>query len=250
MNIKKCTIVLVIFLLISPSYAIFGIGGHLTTSTTTIDANTSSVGAASNNLSLIRGEGKAGFSGGLNIWLDFLPFIDLEYTLDIQSISYKASTDIAGNVSPISLENVDLPVPLFAFEDPIYVQVNHDFSILYPFLSFPPVINVIKFYVGAGLSVVNNIPIISANELEGVLADGSGVIDVTDGSTGVAGAFADNANFELNNHIGFHVVAGAKIKPPIIPISIFGNVKYRSISRLSEDINQGFSFEYGVAFAI
>jgi hypothetical protein len=135
------------------SHAIFGIGGHWA------PALGLEVKGAKGNIAQISGSDSisidqasvSGLNGlGLKVWIDVLPFIDLEATSNIQYGLYDVS--IIGPVTQKTDIKFDLGVPMV--DKPGFARIMSDVTVLYPFLKLPPVVSLVKLYAGAGLTHV------------------------------------------------------------------------------------------------
>ena len=163
-------------LLASQSFAIIGIGAHYTpnfgTKMTGFAETPDRLGNSVNVTDA--GEVKLWHGGfdemmhgfGFKVWVDILPIIDIEATLNIQFGSYDASLFVikdptavltgaaAGDVS--AYDQIDLEIELggtpFGKANPKFVQMNGDLSITYP-LTFIPII---RPYIGGGLTYYLN----------------------------------------------------------------------------------------------
>ncbi len=163
-------------LLASQSFAIIGIGAHYTPNfgtkmtgfSATPDRFKNSVDVSgANEVKLWHGgfdEMMHGF--GFKVWVDILPIIDIEATLNIQFGSYDASlfvikdptavlTGVAGgDIS--AYDQIDLEIELggtpFGKANPKFVQMNGDLSITYPITFIP----IIRPYIGGGLTYYMN----------------------------------------------------------------------------------------------
>ena len=162
-------------LLASQSFAIIGIGAHYTPNFGTKMTGFAEPDRFGNSVNVTdAGEVKLWHGGfdemmhgfGFKVWVDILPIIDIEATLNIQFGSYDASLFVikdptavltgaaAGDVS--AYDQIDLEVELggtpFGKANPKFVQMNGDLSITYP-LTFIPII---RPYIGGGLTYYLN----------------------------------------------------------------------------------------------
>jgi hypothetical protein len=235
------------------SHALFGIGGQYSPNfAAKVDGSSDIIsGSAGNpNLSLDRhsATGLTGFGG--KIWIDFLPFIDLELTSNIQFVRYDASLSLN---KPNDTNKVDMKVetglPGFSEATPVFGKISTDISILYPFLELPPVIKMIKLYAGAGVTHFLSVKVLDkkfAKDALGSDFDVNATTDVKDASDEIAKALKKES---LVTGFGGHLVAGAKLKPPVVPIAVFVNGKIHIGGDMPDAVSSGFTLEIGAALA-
>ena len=186
---------------------------------------------------------------GFKAWIDILPFVDVEGTFNIQFASYNATLWADGEPHPLEIELGGTP---FAKATPKYIAMNADISVTKPF-SIP--LFPIRPYVGAGLTIYWNTFILNNAFVEGVLErsgkdlSGSSAKEIADAlAKNVVDAAKDKG---LNKSVGFHLLAGARFKLPIIPIAAYANVKVYLGGDYDSDIDAGHvAFELGGGFAL
>ncbi|MBR2092035.1 MAG: hypothetical protein IJ905_17240 [Fibrobacter sp.] len=186
---------------------------------------------------------------GFKAWVDILPFVDIEGTFNIQFASYNATLWAGDEKIPLEIELGGTP---FAKATPKFIAMNADISVTKPF-SIP--LFPIRPYVGAGLTIYWNTFILNNAFVEGVLErsgkdlSGSSAKEVADA---LAKNVVDAAKEKgLNKSVGFHLLAGARFKLPIIPIAAYANVKVYLGGEYDSDIDAGHvAFELGGGFAL
>lgn len=233
------------------SHAIFGIGGQWAPAMGLEVKSDSStvVELGSNDISLDQAgvDGLGGF--GVKFWIDALPFIDIEASSNIQMGYY----DLNVNQGTQSVEvKADLDVP-FVEGKPVFARILSDVSILYPFLKLPPVVSLVKLYAGGGFThvlatEVVNAPFAKKAVDKAVVGGGATAADTPDE---VAKILADAVIDEgLTSGVGFHIMAGAKAKPPVIPLAAFINVKYHFLNSQPSAVDgNSLTLEVGGALA-
>lgn len=174
-------------LLATQSFAIVGVGGHYAPSFgTKMKAMDAPAKVTDDGSVLVKHEGFSGTMQGFGFkaWVDILPIIDVEATLNIQFGSYDASLYVAntdafakvlvegGNVDETNLElykEIPLKVELggvpFAEANPKFVHMNGDLSITYPFTFLP----IIRPYIGGGITYNLNTFILNQSFTYGVV---------------------------------------------------------------------------------
>jgi hypothetical protein len=230
-----------------PSHAVLGLGVHLAPAFgPKVKSSSGSImpdGTDTSYAHIITG-GSSGLSGlGVKFWIDFIPVVDVEGTLNVQFGYYDLSTVVNGNTEEVE---VDLDVP-FVEAKPVYARTTGDVAILYPFFKIP----MVKFSAGGGLNYIIATPVVNAAFAKKALTDAG--IDENDSQQDVVDAIVDavTSSDNIEKGIGFFVQAGAKVKPPIIPLAVYGDVKYGfggpSVSGTSG--GQGLTLEAGAAIA-
>jgi hypothetical protein len=231
------------------AFAIIGVGAHYI-------MNTGSLGASSgeikdgNLLSIkVDQEKSDGLRGlGFKLWIDFLPFVDVEGTFNIAAARYKTTLIFPPPIDktvPLSFP-VEAPYSvLFDDASPIYGIATGDVSITYPFDILP----IIRPYIGAGLSYFVSTPVVNAAFVEKVVK----TVDLTDPKAvdGIGDAVVDALkNSDYESGMGGHIIAGVRLKAPFIPIAIYTNGKYYFGGNTASKFSQGFVLEVGGGFAL
>lgn len=268
-------------LLATQSFAIIGIGGHYAPGFGTKMKSAPVLPVAQDALtgtqiSLDHG----GFSGtmqgfGFKLWVDILPIIDIEATMNFQFGSYDAALyveDPTGGVQKIDLE-IELGGTPFGKANPKFVAMTGDLSITYPITFLP----IIRPYIGGGLSYHLNTFVLNQSFTSGIIDDETMTgLTTLAGLTAAAAATQDPAaqaeaeNYAkalgqrvqqnvqsqaidegLKTSIGGHVLVGLRAKLPIIPIAAYGNFKYYFGGDFPSEVDPGnMTVEVGVGFAI
>ena len=214
-----------------------------------------------------------GFDGtmqgfGFKAWVDILPIIDIEATLNIQFGSYDASLWVEnpadGSVSEIPLE-IELGGTPFGKANPKFVAMTGDLSITYPITFLP----IIRPYIGGGLSYHLNSFVLNQkfatsfiqpntldevakivtdpetdNETKAQLLQGKG----EEMKTQIQDKALDEG---LNTSIGGHILVGTRAKLPIIPIAAYANFKYYIGGDYPDEIDAGnMPVDLGIGLAI
>ncbi len=241
-----------------PSHAIIGLGVHIApafgpevkkaSGTIMPDGSTNS-----DRITLVTGSA-SGLSGvGLKLWLDFIPVVDVEFTGNFQFGQYDMAFIV--DQGPGGMDTTEVK-PGFSGpgidDKPAYIRTSGDVAILYPFLKIP----LVKFSAGGGLSYIVASPVLNNSFTKKALtkAEADGTFDSETASSAAIQKVLVNAVKDKDNYakgVGFFVQAGAKVKPPIIPLAVYGDVKYGfggpSISGVSG--GQGLTLELGGALA-
>lgn len=250
------------------SFAIVGFGGHYVINTGSVDAAKSNVysfeeAASGNEVNVLLDQKKVdGLSGfGFKLWIDALPFIDVEATGNLQFSRYSAAlnfTDADGeaypDLDPVPIEMEFDNLPGLGKARPVFASMTGDLSVTYPFTMLP----IIRPYVGGGLSYIASTPVMDKEFTQKFLArTGAALLDpealaadpdaAEKVGTALGEALADEG---LNTGIAGHALVGVRVKPPIIPLAIYANTKYYFGGNFDSQYNPGFVFELGGGFAI
>jgi len=232
------------------AFAIIGVGAHYVMNTGSLESSTGVIettGPASNLVPItVTQESASGLQGlGFKLWIDVLPFVDVEGTFNVSAVRYKTTLQV-GNTPPISLEYTpEAPYNMvFDKASPIYGILSGDLSITYPYNELP----IIRPYVGAGISYMASIPVVNAAfinklELDPTIMDADNADKIGDSVTKAL----KNADYKAG--AGGHVIAGFRIKPPIVPLAVYANCK-RYFGGDIGPFTQGFVFEAGGGFAL
>jgi hypothetical protein len=187
---------------------------------------------------------------GAKFWIDFLPLVDVEATANVQFGYYDAAFIDNGGTTPDTIPlNFDLGIP-GAEGKPFYARSTGDVAILYPFFKIP----LLKLSAGGGLSYIMATQTMSAKFARGALEDAedAGGFDPDNATQDeitevIVEAIKDEG---MVTGIGFFVQVGAKIKPPIIPIALYGDLKYNFAGPDIDGVDgPGLTAELGAALA-
>jgi hypothetical protein len=242
-----------------PAHAIIGFGAHIAPEFgTTVKKSDGFIMPSSSSdpdrIRLMTGS-SSGMSGvGVKLWIDFLPLIDVEGTVNMQvgyyDMAFAVDTAFVGGPSYDTIQvDPDFSIP-FAQAKPFYGRISGDVALLYPFFKIP----LLKVYAGGGLSYIAATPVLSSSFAKAALtkADAGGSFDAeTADADDIREVLVDALKDEgMATGVGFFLQAGAKIKPPIIPLAVYANGKYAfggpSVSGVD---NGGLTLELGGALA-
>ncbi|HKP97515.1 MAG TPA: hypothetical protein VJ385_17350 [Fibrobacteria bacterium] len=235
------------------SHAIFGIGGQwapaLGLEVKEGKGNIAAAGADSISIDQASVSGLNGF--GMKLWIDALPFVDLEASSNIQYGFYDVSIISPPNSTRKDL-TFDLGVP--GVDKPAFARIMSDVTVLYPFLKLPPVVSLVKVYAGAGITHVLATEVLNAKFAKKAVSkvtSGGGGAAAADTPEEVSAILVDAIEDEgLKSGVGFHLELGAKAKPPVIPLAVFANFKYHFLSTMPSAVDgNSLTLELGGALA-
>lgn len=228
------------------SHAIFGIGGQWAPAPSLAVSKSNAALANASGFSISQGsvEGLNGF--GAKLWIDALPFIDIEAGSNIQYGFYDVA--ITQGTTTKKLE-FDLGVPMV--DKPAFARIVSDATILYPFLKLPPVVSLAKFSAGAGISHVLATEVLNAKFADKALAKAKASGKSASTPDEVSAILVDAIKDEgLASGVGFHLELSAKVSPPIVPVAVFADVKYHFLSTMPSAVDaNSMTLELGAALA-
>jgi hypothetical protein len=229
------------------SHAIFGIGGQWAPAPgLEIKSSEGTIANPPGGAVTIKQGSVSGLNGfGAKLWIDVLPFVDLELGSNFQWGMYDLTVAQGDNKKDVKFD-------LGVIDKPGFARIASDLTVQYPFLKLPPVVNIAKFWAGAGITHVLATEVLNQKfadkAVKKALAKDAGAADTPDEvATILADAIKDEG---LNSGIGFHIAAGVKVKPPVIPIAAFADIKYHFLSTMpsAADANS-LTMELGAALA-
>jgi hypothetical protein len=237
--------------LAAQSHAIFGLGMHWAPApgfeTSRATGSIMPVGSSDPSRIQLNTEAVSGLQGfGAKFWIDILPFVDLEATTNMQFGYYDAAFILPGDTTKLEF---DLGIPGLDGK-PFFARIYGDAAVLYPFFKIP----LVKLYGGAGLSYGVATQTMTASFARDALAkaEAAGGFDADNANASqVQSVLVDAIKDEgMISGMGFFLQAGAKLKPPIIPIAVYADAKYRFAGYKPSNVDGGdLSFEVGAAFA-
>ncbi|MFP4164750.1 MAG: hypothetical protein ACLFQB_12915 [Chitinispirillaceae bacterium] len=226
------------------------------------------------------------FNLGAKVYVDMLPFIDavelscnfgmweyqgalqyidvtalrnasVEEAQTIQNNPYK-STSYSYASTPMTIDHFDLGY--WGVENTPYAKFHLDASVKKKLLAFPPMVNILKLYGGAGLSMHFATPVLSSKLVEEVLADQNITYDELAGmEPGDTDALYQKVVERIIDGLsrpsfGAHLLAGAKFKLPVIPAGLYmdGKIMF-PLGSLDPDADLkgiGFLLNAGVSLSI
>ena len=172
------------------------------------------------------------FMIGGKFFIDAFPVIDLEATVNVAGIDYGFSAIYPSSVSQPGISDLSSEAAFESWADGImdtldgsfaFLRVSTDITVRHTFFKLPPAITLVRIYAGAGPSFVYNTPLIDTDLFNTVLNTSieSGGAD----PEAMVTALADKIVSEAGMKTGGHIVIGAHVKPPIIPLYL--NVEFK-----------------------
>lgn len=254
-----------------PSHALFGIGGSFGRNFTSVSSATDVVGAADlpaylksygganpGTLTVAR-DGVDGLNQlGLKAWLD-LPLLPIEFEAAANVawgsyksvLAYQDPTDPTRDLNITTGFDSPVPVPGIGSGETPYVSTILDASVRYPFLKLPPLspLKPFKIYVGGGVSWFYASKVVSKDDV-------SEIFDITGGADQDAAAAQTALSKQLKDNfyestIGGHVLLGAQLKIPVLPLALFADGKwYFNAAPSSAASNYPFAVSAGLGLAL
>jgi hypothetical protein len=247
--------------LVLPSHALIGLGVHLAPAFGPEVKKSSGPimpdGSVNSDRITLSTGSVSGLKGiGVKLWIDFIPLVDVEFTGNIQVGQYDMAfiVDTAA-IGPPKYDTTEVKPGVkapFVDNKPAYIRSSGDIAILYPFFKIP----LIKLSAGGGLSYIISSPVLNNTFTKKALTEAKNnssfnpeTADAEEIADVIVDALKDKDNYATG--IGFFVQAGAKVKPPIIPLAVYADAKYGfggpSVSGVSG--GQGLTVEIGGAIA-
>lgn len=229
------------------SHALFGFGGQWAPAPSLeIKASEGTIATPPGGNVVLKQGSVSGLNGfGAKLWIDVLPYVDLELGSNFQWGMYDLSVEQGSSKQDVKFD-------LGVIDKPGFARIASDFTIQYPFLKLPPVVNIAKIWAGAGVTHVLATEVLNKKfadkAVAKALAKDAGAADNPDE---VAGILADAIKDEgLQSGMGFHLAAGVKVKPPVVPIAAFADIKYHFLSTLPSAVDaNSLTMELGLALA-
>jgi hypothetical protein len=224
------------------------------------------------------------FNMGGKVFVDIIPFINaielsanygmwqyegmIKYPTGITFTAPSASnTDNIEDIATINYDSTMVTLEDLGLDNPFlkktpYAKLNIDLTIRKTIVKFPPAVNIVKIYGGAGASINFATPLLSAGFIQNAIGDAlSSTTDVTLLKDAVFGQNSE-AMMTLGRefmkklftpHYGAHLDLGAMVKLPVVPVGIYVDGKYMiPFGQLDDNVEQlklnGMNM--GLAFAL
>ncbi len=235
------------------SHAIFGVGGHWAPALGfDVKANQDTVASSGGQAATLDEKGLSGLQGfGAKIWIDALPFVDLQMTGNFQFGYYDVdliTPDGQGGTTttPVSF---GLKMP-FVQDKPYFARAYGDLAVLYPFLKLPPLISLVKVYGGGGVTYGVATQILTASFAKSALASANLQNSPTDQAALSKALIKAMRDRGLKTGMGGFLQLGSQFKPPVIPIAVYLDFKYHFLG-FAPDLTSGsdLTMELGGALA-
>ena len=215
--IKKC-VVLFLAINISSLYAILGgIGINGAQDSFTLDGD--SFEGPGDIATVTRTDINSLVGIGGFVYLTAIPFIDFEAGINVTGSLYNYSyEDLSGTL-------IDQEFPM--------AKVTWNLSAQRPIFKIPT----IRVYAGGGINGSTYTEILTFENTTNLDAEQLSNTDYIEDELAVSTT-------------GFHLEAGARFKPPILPLSFNANARYNFIKDMVPDQNGFLTLSAGIAFAI
>jgi len=238
------------------SHAVMGVGFQWAPGELQVNAASGVISPSGSTQTLtLQEKGTSGAQGfGLKVWVDAIPFVNLELTEDVQFANYNVDV-IDSSSSGRDTTNVTFNSPFpFLKGTPFTARSLTDVAVLYPFLKLPPLVNILSIYAGAGISYGVSTPTLSPTFAKNALlnAEKSNSYNPTTSDEAAAQAALVSAiqNADLVESVGWFLQVGTHVKVPVIPIAFYADGKYRFTGLNPELASEdGFTLELGAALA-
>lgn len=212
------------------AFGIFGFGLHAGVDNTNVDKFSApfnfDIAGSSYEYEITRDEISNPFVFGGQVYLD-LPLFPIGFEAGFEAAwsTYKwvapAMITGLGAAADVPLEFIGYDVGAAGYSEEFsFGRFSTDFTAKWYVFGFPPVVKIFSFYVGGGTGFHFITPLVSEDL----------IITELKNSYSTSGLTADTeldieSLVESNIAIGYHIVTGFRIKPPVLPIAI--NVDYK-----------------------
>jgi len=223
---KRIALVVLSFLFIAPgsALALFGFGAHGGLDMYSVDADSASFtleyGAEA---SLVREEIGQPIAFGGHFYVDLLPIIDLEISADVAFQKYHITYERRTPAGILDDEKS---------EDATFGRIGVYATIRRDLFKFPPITHTVALYAGAGVGLHLITPVMSEAFLVDNIKTPEDKLDVEE-------------MIEKATRMGGHVLAGVRIKPPMVPIALSVEAKYTMMSEGDYEEPNVFPTVYG-----
>ncbi|MCK5760130.1 MAG: hypothetical protein KAH33_02470 [Candidatus Delongbacteria bacterium] len=214
------------------AFGIFGFGIHAGVDNTSVDklniqAFEFSVAGDTYSYSLTRDEISNPFVFGGQVYLD-IPLVPIGFEADFEAswAEYKwtapANLTGLGTATDIPLEFTGYDAGATGYsEDFSFGRFSTDFTAKWYVFGFPPVVKIFSFYVGGGAGFHFITPLVS----EDLIID---ELTKKYNSSGFTGSSELDIEELVKSSVsmGYHIVTGARIKFPVLPVAFNVDYKY------------------------
>ena len=210
------------------AFGIFGFGIHAGVDNTSVDRYSKSfsfdIAGNEYSYSITRDEISNPFVFGGQVYLD-IPLVPIGFEADFEAswAEYKWTapavlTDEVGATDiPLSFVGYDAGAAGYS-EDFSFGRFSTDFTAKWYVFGFPPVVKIFSFYVGAGAGFHFITPLVSEKLI---------IAELTKNTTIPTSTEVDIEELVKSNvSMGYHIVTGARIKFPVLPIAFNVDYKY------------------------
>jgi len=228
------------------AFAIAGIGAHYIMNTGSLDGKKSYAVEETITVDQKSSDGLQGL--GFKFWIDLLPIIDIEGTLNIAAARYKTNLIIGDETIPLNFTPGAPYNMLFREASPIFGVFNVDLSITYPF-DLP----LVRPYIGAGVSYFKSIPVVNGSLLDKML-NPEDLQSLAQQDPNIAEEIGQRLATTLKDEsyktgMGGHIIIGCRIT--VIPfLKPYVNGKYYFGGNTNSQFTQGFVLEVGGGLAL
>ena len=223
---KMFVIVVLSLLFVAPgsAFALFGFGAHGGLDMVSVDADSESFTLDYGvEASLVREEIGQPIAFGGHFYVDALPVIDLELSVDVAIQQYHITYE---RKTPEGILDDQKS------EDATFGRIGLYATIRRDLFTFPPIAHTVALYAGWGVGMHLVAPIMCEAFLVDNIKSPEDQLDVDD-------------IIEKATRMGGHALVGVRIKPPMIPIALGVEAKYTMMSEGDYEEPNVFPTVYG-----
>ncbi len=146
--------------------------------------------------------------GGIDIFVNTLPIIDLQVSLDVSKLTYPLQYIRPNLYNPLKKDTTNYDVP--------FGRVGIDLTVKKNLIVFPPVLKTLAIYAGGGVGAHYIAPVVSEQYVFDKLQTAAEELNTDE-------IFKED--IKENMVYGWHLLLGLRLKLPILPIQFFGEGK-------------------------
>ncbi len=232
-----CLLALISLLLsLSPAMAEYGIGVHVGLDKLTIDEEPEHTFNLINDdlVAISREEIADPYHFGVHVYIDEVvaTFIDeLDLSIDFSNKEYSfefENPNYQGSESQIIPETVK------------YSRIGATIAIKHYLVKFPPELDTVRLFVGVGFGLQMISPVVTSQLVYDNLFDNTEQLDLENQDV-----------IKKSSHASFLGVAGIRIKPPMLPISIHTEMRYYTMGEWEyKQPTNYYSLSVGLSYCI
>ena len=146
--------------------------------------------------------------GGVDLFINTLPVIDLQVSVDASKMTYPVRYIRPNLYNPFKKDTTNYDVPFGRLG--VYVSIKKNL------VAFPPVLHTLSIYVGGGVGAHFIAPVVSEKYVFDHLKTAAEDLNTDE---------ILKEDIKKNMVYGWHLLIGLRLKVPILPFQIFGEGK-------------------------
>jgi len=228
---KKYLVSILVILILAPgekAFSIFGVGAYYLNDPISVDGGT----GGTSPISLVRDGFDGAQLGGLFLYIDAIPFIDLEASFESSVSKYQ-----------FQFENAISALPPVDFR---WVRVSTYLTVRRKLFGLGlPVLGGVRINAGGGYNMHSSTPLADLKMVEGLLG---GDLEASFDADNLEDNLADYLKENKIDASGFHIQAGLQLK--LLALNLFVNYRITMAEDVVPDAKSFSSIWLGLAFGI